>query len=265
MGQLLDYFAEIHKPFLHAKGELATEHLINWIDCQPGETILEFGVGTGATLIKLLSRYRQTKFYGIDVSDLMIEKTTQRLKFCQLDKQAVIEKLEGVQINNIADSYFDKIYVESVLGIQDDESLQTIIALFRRILKPSGKLLLNETIWLESTTPGTIHQFNDHVKDKFGIIQSNSTYPYLADWKLLLIANQFDILKIEEVDNLKRFKRKKNFNEWLSKLFSLLGTVYGKLFLQKEFLLFNETDMMRQPSQKIMAGYLIMALNIKKY
>ncbi|QHV99909.1 class I SAM-dependent methyltransferase [Spirosoma endbachense] len=264
MSQLLDYFAEIHRSFLHAKGELATEHLIDWLDCQPGEKILEFGIGTGATLIKLISRYKQTKFYGIDVSDLMIVKAIDRLKFCQLDKQAVIEKIVETQFNDVADSYFDKIYVESVLGIQDDESLQTIISLFNRILKPSGKLLLNETIWLESTLPETIHQFNGRVKDKFGIIQSNSTYAYLRDWKLLLIANQFDILKIEEVDNLKEFKRKKNFNEWLSKLFSLLGAVYGKLFLQKEFLLFKETDLKHQPTQKIMAGYLIMALNLKK-
>lgn len=181
MTQLLEYLAITHQPYLHAKGEIATEYLIQWLDCQPNEKVLEFGIGTGGTLVKVVSRYRNTQFFWVDFSEKMLEKSTDRLKFCQLYDLVELKKTDGKSLNGFTDGFFDKIYVESVLGIQDDEALRGILLEFHRILKPNGKLVLNETLWLESTKRETIVQFNEFAKKSFGIIQANDTYPYLKE------------------------------------------------------------------------------------
>lgn len=263
MTQLLDYLAITHQPYLHAKGEIATECLIQWLDCQPKEKILEFGVGTGGTLVKVVSRYRDTQFFGVDFSEKMLEKTTERLKFCQLYDLAELKKIDGKSLSCFTDSYFDKIYVESVLGIQDDETLRNILLEFHRILKPKGQLVLNETLWLDSTNRETIIQFNEFAKKSFGIIQANSGYPYVNDWISLLASNHFEVQKTKGADSLKAGTSRRNFNEKLSGLFTILGGIYGKLFLKKELMEFERASKSVQPNQQLMEGYLMMASNSK--
>ncbi|MVM30919.1 methyltransferase domain-containing protein [Spirosoma sp. HMF4905] len=263
MNQFLDFLAKTHSTYLHAKGEIATEHLINWLDCKPGERILEFGVGTGGTLIKVVSRYPQTIFCGVDASDLMIDKTKKRLAFCHLKKSVVVQKIEKNQLDCFADNYFDKIYIESVLGIQSGNDLMLLLTLFGRILKPSGKLFLNETIWLNSTSLETVAQFNKFTREKFGINQACASYPYIDDWKRLLTTNQFDILRIEKVDALPAFKAKSTLNEKLSLLFTFLGRVYGKLALTHWSQRFEKAIKSAPTTQQLMEGYLIMAHNAK--
>jgi ubiquinone/menaquinone biosynthesis C-methylase UbiE len=265
MTQLLDYLGTTHQPYLHAKGEVATEFLIQWLDCQSNEKILEFGVGTGGTLVKVVSRYRNTQFFGVDFSEKMIEKSTDRLKFCQLFDWVELKKTDGKSLNSFKDSFFDKIYVESVLGIQEEEALRSILLEFHRILKPNGTLVMNETLWLESTDCETIREFNEFAKKNFGIIQANGSYPYLKDWVSLLKLSHFDVLKTERVDNLKPGISPLNFNEKLSKLFTILGGIYGKLFLKKEFIEFEKASKSVQSEQQLMEGYLMMAVNSKPH
>ena len=265
MTQLLDYLAMTHQPYLHAKGEIATECLIQWLDCQPNEKVLEFGFGTGGTLVKAVSRYRNTQFFGVDFSEKMLEKTTERLKFCQLYDLVELKKTDGKSLSCFTDSYFDKIYVESVLGIQDDETLRSILLEFHRILKPKGQLVLNETLWLDSTNRETIIQFNEFAKKSFGIIQANGGYPYLNDWISLLASSHFHVLKTERVDSLKTGTFRPNFNEKLSRLFTILGGIYGKLFFKKELMEFEKASASVQPNQQLMEGYLIMASNSKPF
>lgn len=265
MSQLLDYLAITHQPYLHAKGEIATEYLMQWLDCQPNEKVLEFGVGTGGTLVKAVSRYRDTRFFGVDFSEKMLEKTTDRLKFCQLFDLVELKKIDGKSLNYFTDSFFDKIYVESVLGIQDDETLKSILLEFHRILKPNGKLVLNETLWLENTNREIIFQFNEFAKKSFGIIQANTDYPYLKDWVSLLESSYFEVLKTEGVDSLKTDGLQRNFNEKLSKLFTILGGIYGKLFFRKEFRKFEKASDSVQTNKQLMEGYLMIAANSKPH
>lgn len=263
MNKILDYYAQINSAFLHAKGENATEYLIEWLDCQEGERILEFGIGTGATLVKVASRYKNTYFVGLDSSELMIEKSLKRLKFCRLGSKVLLNKIVDNKLENIESNYFDKIYIESVLGIQNGATLEKLIRVFRRILKPSGKLIFNETIWLNSTDINTINQFNQFTVTNFGIIQANAEYPYLNNWRILLASNGFIVKNVLNVDKLNRIKKELTLNEKLSIIFTYLGKIYGKLMLRQVNKKFEGISRMCRPKNQLMTGYLIMALNEK--
>ncbi|QMW06569.1 class I SAM-dependent methyltransferase [Spirosoma foliorum] len=263
MMRYLDYLAQQNKPYLHAKGELATEHLIQWLDCQPEEQILEFGVGTGGTLVKVVSRYRQTTFWAVDKSKIMIKKASKRLAFCLLKDRATIKRIGQNQLNDFADNSFDKVYVESVLGIQNGPTLCELIAQFSRLLKPAGKLIFNETIWLMSTDMIEATAFNISAIEQFGLPQASTDYPYLNDWKALLEKHHFTVLKIEKVDVLNRIQVKEKINEKLSHLFTTLGNLYGKMFLMKRTQIFEQSFNLFASERKLMEGYLVMALNNK--
>jgi ubiquinone/menaquinone biosynthesis C-methylase UbiE len=184
MNSILSYLGKVNASYLHANGRPATSALIQHLNCRPYEHILEIGHGTGATLILLKSKYRKTKFTGIDRSEIMYQKAKNRLRFCGI-KDIPLLRTNSLSIP-FPNNTFDKIYLESVLGIQERNDLKSMLKEIKRVLKPHGRLVMNETIWLESTSLSRINSINQNCKSEFEIIQANSKYPYLSDWKLLI-------------------------------------------------------------------------------
>ena len=260
---LLDYLALTHAPHLHARGKIATEQVIHWLDCQPDETILEFGIGTGDTLVQVASRFRKTNFFGVDHSELMVKKALLRLRFCGLAESVTIKQSRDTQLRYFPDNYFDKIYIESVLGIQTATALNDLLSTFYRLLKPSGLLICNETIWLESTDRATIQEYNCFALQNYGIIQASAEYPYVKDWVALLTSKNIELLTLEQTDNLMDRPSIINITTALSYLFSLSGKVYGLLLLRKKRKLFKALFNTKKPDKQLMAGYLLMAKAIK--
>ena len=52
-NQILNYLGKAHSDFIHAKGKLASNKLIELLGPKSKENILEVGFGTGATLVRL--------------------------------------------------------------------------------------------------------------------------------------------------------------------------------------------------------------------
>ncbi len=159
-GGILDFYAETNAAYLHARGEAATEKLVALVNGQPGEKILEIGFGTASTLVHMAVAFPKTVFYGVDISPLMYKKAMARLRFCGLEKRCTLHKVQPGERLPFEDGFFDKIYVESVLGMQPGEQLAFAVEEIGRLLKPGGMLILNETIWLDHTTPGEMQAFN---------------------------------------------------------------------------------------------------------
>lgn len=72
-------------------------------------------------------------------------------------------------------------------------------------------------------------------------------------------------MKTKGVDSLESITLPLNFNETLSKLFTILGGMYGKLFFKKQFRGFEKTSKSIQSDQQLMEGYLMMAANSKPH
>lgn len=198
-SNFLNFLAESGASFLHAKGKQATALLINEMAPQPNEKILEVGCGTGATLVEIAQNHSVT-LIGVDLSTAMLRQARKRIDFCHLNEKIQLQNIEKNQPILVENESIDAIYIESVLAIQATETLRFLLKEFHRILKPNGRLLFNETIWLDSTTFDQAKSINSTCLQYFGIIQCNHEFLHLNDWMRLLETENFTVSKTIDID-----------------------------------------------------------------
>jgi ubiquinone/menaquinone biosynthesis C-methylase UbiE len=227
-SNILNYYAKTNTDYLHSKGKEATTILMSFLDCKPNENILEIGFGTGATLVNFAALHQKSIFFGIEANPIMFQKGKKRVRFCGLKNITLGLNQNPLKIS-FSNNFFDKIYAESVLAILEGEDLKLMIAEIQRVLKPNGTLIINEGIWINTTSKDKINELNDFCKLNFGIIQSNSNYAYTSDWEKLLIEKGFEIEFIKRIDEIKFQKNKMEPNNFLSKLFSYFGKIQSKI------------------------------------
>jgi len=222
MSAFLDHNESLRSEFLHANGENGTEILIQKLKLKGNENILELGIGTGATLIKLKSRYPNITLKGIDASLKMIETATKRINFCGLKEQ--IELIHFPLKHSIKDHSIDIVYIESVLGILDQKTLKEVLSFLNKILKKDGTLVINESIWLDSVSEKQIENINKKCIDVFGIIQCNKDFKtvdnaisYFKTFGFKSISHE----RIRKIDS--KSKNSKTLTELRSKAFTSLG------------------------------------------
>ena len=248
-NDILNYFGRSHAQYLHAKGELGTNVLIQMLNSQPEEKILELGFGTGTTLVQLSSCNKKTKFYGVESSILMLNKAKARLRFCLLGDLVSLSFMKNKNHIPFESNSFDKIYLESVLAIQEGNNLQYLLEEIRRVLKPDGILIMNETLWLDSTNLDEIIHINKLSKNAFGIIQSNSEYPYLNNWTELLNKFNFECELTTILDDVKD-EIKSEFRT-LHKIASFTYTAIGKIRARLNQELRKENGLYKMNMKKI--------------
>jgi ubiquinone/menaquinone biosynthesis C-methylase UbiE len=257
-NDILSFYGKINSPFLHAKGEEATEIILDLLKPRTGEKILEIGFGTGATLVKIAARSKGSFLYGVEGSEIMVRKASARMRLCQLNK-IQLGLYSGLFLP-FADSSMDKLLVESVFAFQEIDQLKSMLAECFRVLKPGGKFFLNETIWLSSTTPEMMRNINQLCQERFGIIQSVTEFPTIEAWEELMRNIGFEIDFSMPVDQFKnKMARRKTFREKLSDLYSGLGRL-KKIFtpdLRKKEMEFNKLMSKMSGDQQLMQGYFL--------
>lgn len=260
LQNILNFYSHLNAEYLHPKGKKATDFLLKKIDFQANEKILELGFGTGTTLIYFASVYKSTVFYGIEHNNLMFLKGKSRIAACRLNNVSVYLNENQAQIN-FASNFFDKIYLESVLAIQEQDTFEIVVKELHRVLKPDGKLIINEGIWASSFSIEDIKAMNKFCKSKFGIIQASEKYPYISDWKLFFKNNNFDV---ESVDNLNNISQTKSINQpifslLISKLFSFKGFIRSKFnsSLRKQNNIYKKEMRFLSKKGKYLEGYVV--------
>ena len=108
---------------------------------QPGEAVLEVAVGPGLALMELAKRVGpQTMIHGADLSPGMLDMTRRRLSkagFSRLDlRQSDARRLP------FKDAQFDVAYNAYMLDLIPESDMADILAEFKRVLKPGGRLVL---------------------------------------------------------------------------------------------------------------------------
>ncbi len=267
-NQILKYFSRSHATHLHARGEFGTMALIQQLDCQVGDDILELGCGTGATLMAMAALYPKSNFFGVDQSALMLEKTNGRLKFCGLAKRVFLKQTDAGCALPFEDNSFDRIYVESMLAIQQGKALPRILAEIKRILKPQGTICFNETIWAPEISLEELKSINAICLSQFGIIQANEVYPYLKDWQQLLKQLDFEIETSLAVDGITISSPPiiPFLTAFRSKLFTAIGKLKGRLASgsKVEWKQYEATmNEIHSEGAKILEGTIFKAKNIK--
>ena len=108
---------------------------------QPGENVLEVAVGPGLTAVEIARRVgNETVFSGMDISTGMLALTEQRLRANGFS-QFVLKEGSAGQIPYLS-STFDVLYNGYMLDLIPEEEMPGILAEFKRVLKPGGRMIL---------------------------------------------------------------------------------------------------------------------------
>lgn len=111
-------------------------------DVKPGYVVLEVGFGTGQTLIKLARKVKDGgRVCGIDISPKMLEKTKMLLKRYGLSERVDLQLGDARKLA-YEDNVFDVVFSSYMLDLIDTPEIPLILAEFRRVLKPGGRLVL---------------------------------------------------------------------------------------------------------------------------
>lgn len=225
---LLDFFARIHSPNLHARGIAGTRFLLKALAPQPpGARILELGFGTGHTMVLAASVFPGAQLFGIEKSAGMHNIAKMRFRFCGL-KSGKLDMLSGKL--PFPDQFLDAIYCESVLAIVPDDELPGLLLELNRVLRQGGKFVCNESVWLEGLPVETIRSINAQCLQAFGIVQASERYPYPQHWRRLFESTGFQVASMHSLSTIPPGNRLPwNGARVLSMLFSRLGWLKGQL------------------------------------
>jgi len=105
------------------------------------EKILEIGCGTGGAIKLAISLFHSsTKFIGLDLSPVMIQKAQERLK--EFSNQVTLQQSSAMALN-FEDGYFNKVFSNYCLHIVLD--LDVVLREIRRVLAENGMLAFS--VW----------------------------------------------------------------------------------------------------------------------
>jgi ubiquinone/menaquinone biosynthesis C-methylase UbiE len=263
--QLLNYLGNSHASYIHSRGKQSTNKLIELLNPQKGEKILEIGFGTGATLVQLAAQ-SDASFFGYEMSPIMYQKASKRIKFCKMSGKITVTLLKKKNQFPAPDNTFDQIYAESIIAIQEGTDFKDLLLEIKRVLKPNGVLLFNETIWLKTTDKKQAKAINERCKKAFGIIQSSHEYLHLSDWKNLLTEINFKYELEIPVSEIRATEENLSQPILCSKIYTLMGKMKAALSpsMRKKWKTYTlEMASIVNKKEQLMEGIISKAYNIK--
>jgi phosphatidylethanolamine/phosphatidyl-N-methylethanolamine N-methyltransferase len=110
--------------------------LLERLDLQPGERVLEVGVGTG---LSLPLYPRSVRITGIDVSREMLEKARERVALRRLDNVEALLEMDAEHMS-FPDASFDKVVAMYVVSVVARPA--KLIEELHRVCKPRGEIFI---------------------------------------------------------------------------------------------------------------------------
>ena len=121
--------------------------------------LLDVATGTADVAIMAAKQLKLTKIIGIDMSDGMLD--VGRQKIVKANLQNTIELLNGdSEAINFPDNTFDAVTV--AFGVRNFEDLEKGLSEIKRVLKPTGKLVVLE--FSKPILPGVKTMYNLYMK-----------------------------------------------------------------------------------------------------
>jgi SAM-dependent methyltransferase len=177
---------------IHPGGAKASVRLIEALALSAGQVVLEIGCGPGATLAHIAASC-DLRVIGIDLMPEMLATAARRLRWSGLDRYVALLRGDAARLP-IATGSCDRIYAESVIGIQDESSLIAMLAEIHRALKPGGRCVLNEAIWRATASDAEIEAANRVCLAAFGLRQASAAPWRADDWNRAMNQAGFRVL-----------------------------------------------------------------------
>ncbi len=194
---ILETAAHTHSPFLHPGGETLTHRLIQTLDLQPGQRVLEIGCGTGATAARL-AEASGVQIITFDRMPPMLEAATDRFRRSNFSSIFLLAANANAPLP-FRNAVFDAVYAESVLSLTQ---VPLVVGEIARVLRPGGKLVLNERIWKPHVTREEAAQINAMSQVSFGIPAATPEPWNKHDWLDMLQKAGFAALTATLVETL---------------------------------------------------------------
>ena len=146
-------------PGIHMGGQDATHALLGMCRLDATSRVLDVGCGPGNTACLIAEQYG-SRVQGIDISEVMIAKATERAR-----RQGLLDKVEF----RVADAFqlpfeddrFDAVIVESVLTPLPGDKKQALAEMVR-VVRPGGQIGINESTVDPSAPPELLALFDEH-------------------------------------------------------------------------------------------------------
>ena len=110
-------------------------------EIRDGHSVLEVAVGTGTAFAEIVASNPSGRNLGIDISPGMLNKARRRLRKKQLTN-FVLSQCGAFDIP-VPDASFDTIVNSYVLDLLPEADWPLILAEFRRVLRPDGRLVIS--------------------------------------------------------------------------------------------------------------------------
>jgi len=153
-------------PFIHMGGKEATKKLIASLDIKADSYVLDVGSGGGNTACEL-ARGFGCRVIGVDISKVMVAKARKRAK-----REGISEVVEfcyaDVYDLPFEENAFDAVLMESVLTPLTGGKVTALKAIYR-VLKPGGRICMNEGVIPDNTPNKVKHIMGQHpaINDPF--------------------------------------------------------------------------------------------------
>lgn len=174
---IYETIAEIgFKRYFHLGGFTATLELIEMSAIDASRFVLEVGCATGRTACYLARRYG-CHVVGVDLLPGMVQEAQQRAQ--DEGVQALTEfRIADAQELPFPDATFDVVLGEFITGLLVDK--EKALQGYLRVLKPGGRLALNEALWVQSPPPAGMDVY---LRQVFGV---HGGVLDLEEWRQLL-------------------------------------------------------------------------------
>ncbi|RUM95024.1 MAG: SAM-dependent methyltransferase [Thiothrix sp.] len=175
--------------------------VIDYMDCKPGERILEVGVGTGLSLPLYPEGVKVT---GIDISEEMLARAIKLKEQEGLDN-VTLATMDAEKMT-FGDNRFDKVvamYVASVVP----NPIQ-LVAEMRRVCRPGGELLFVNHFHSNRPVVKSMEKLLMPLSQKLGFNPGFSEYEFIRDTELKVnrsrSVNMFGYWKLLQILNDKQ-------------------------------------------------------------
>lgn len=118
----------------------AREKAMALAEIRDGESILEVAVGTGLTFFEILKANPNGENAGIDLTPAMLEKARRKAaKTGAVNYQLAVGDAYNLQF---PDRHFDLLMNNYMFDLLPEKDFLTVLAEFKRVIKPGGRLVL---------------------------------------------------------------------------------------------------------------------------
>lgn len=194
-------YAQRYDFYFGALFEPGRRAVIEQMNCQPGERILEVGVGTGLSLPLYPHDVHIT---GIDVSDEMLARARARAENDGLRHIAALHKMNAEQMR-FADDSFDKVVAMYVASVVPHPA--RLVDEMRRVCKPDGELYIVNHFRHSNPVIGGVERLIAPLSRLLGFHPDFSLEDFLEDTRLEVIermpVNLFDYWTLLRAGNNK--------------------------------------------------------------